>query len=67
MGHLGTGFFSVGDRVVVRPTGQTGTVAHIEPRPRITGQVLVHIRVEECPRELVQPEMSLLAAETEDE
>lgn len=55
----------VGQSVVVRPTGKLGTVEAIEPRAPITGQVLVHVSIDECPWELVQPEMSLRKHEAE--
>lgn len=57
--------FSVEDRVVVWPTAQTGTVERIEPRSPITGQILVHVSLDECPWKLVQPERSLHKHEAE--
>ena len=59
MSRLGASAFSVGDRVVVGPTGQIGTVEYIEPRYPISGQIHLHIRISECPWKLVQPEISL--------
>ena len=58
--------FEVGDRVEVLPGGQAGTVESVEPRSEITGQVLVHVEIAECPWHLVQPEMRLRPAPTEE-
>lgn len=58
--------FEVGDRVEALPGGQVGTVEGVEPRNETTGQVFVHVEMAECPWHLVQPEMSLRPAQTEE-
>lgn len=48
-----------GDRVEVLPTGDVGTVEHVEPRNEVTGYVYIRLRMDDFPWPLVQPSISV--------